>query len=145
MAAASVVAFLMTAAVSLSVVVPAFMTFSVVVPMVVTLGIGIIFQSALDQCFGCFVRRTRYAAVEFDARFGQRILSAHADAAAEQGVHLRDFQEACQCAVPAAVSGHNLFLDDFTVLHIIELELLRVTEVLENLSVFISYRNSHCF
>ncbi len=42
-----------------------------------------------------------------------------------------------------AVGVHHLTGDDFPVLHIIELKLLRMTEVLENFPVFIGNRNSH--
>ncbi len=136
MPAVKAFSMVMTAFVPLAVVVTAFMTFPVAMTVVVALRVGIIPECALRKRYGCCVRRTGYAAVELDARLCQCILSTHADAAADQGIHLRGFQEARQRAMPAAVGRHDLFLNDFTVLHIIELELLRVTEVLENLSVF---------
>ena len=138
-------AVMLSAFMVFSVAMTALVAFPVMMTVVVALRIGIILEGALCKRFGCCVRRTGYAAVELDARLGQRVLRAHADAAADQDIHLRGFQEACQRAMPTAVGRHDLFLNDFTVLHIIKLELLRVTEVLENLSVLISYRNSHSY
>ena len=43
----------------------------------------------------------------------------------------------------AAVGGYDPFGDNLPVLHVIELELFGVPEVLKDLSVVISYRNSH--
>ena len=153
MTAAPVVPFLMTAVkafsavmtaiVPLTVVVAAFMTFPVVMTVMIALRIGIILERALRKRSGCCVRRTGHAAVELDARLCQCILSAHADAAADQGVHLRGFQETGQRAVPAAVGGHDLLRDDPPVLHVVQLELLRVAEMLKDLSVFIGDCDSH--
>ena len=44
----------------------------------------------------------------------------------------------------AAVGINDLFTDDLSILYIIELELCRMSEVLENLSVLVSNRDSHC-
>ena len=43
----------------------------------------------------------------------------------------------------AAVGGNDLLANDPAVLHVVELELLRVSEMLEDLSVFIAYCDSH--
>ena len=58
-------------------------------------------------------------------------------------VHLESLQEGSQGAVAAAVGVDHRGADDLAVLHIIELELLGVAEMLENAAVFIGYCDSH--
>ena len=146
-------AVVVSALMPLTVVVSAFMVFSMVMPalvafpvmmvVVVAPGVGIIREPAFGQRLDRRVRGAVHAAVELDPRLSQRILCPHADAAADQCIRMRCFQEAGQCAVPAAVGWYDLLRDNYTVLHIVELELLRVAKVLEDLSVFVSYCNSH--
>ena len=153
MAAVEALPVMVSTLVFLAVVVPAFMTFSMVMPalvafpvvmaVVIAFSIGIILQCTLCQSLSGRIGRTGDTAVELDARLGQRSLRAHANAAADQRVHLCGFQKSGQCTVAAAVGGYDLLRDDFPVLHVIELELLRVAEMLEDLSVFVSYCNSH--
>ena len=153
MAAVEAFPVMVPALMFLAVVVPAFMAFSMVMPalvafpvvmaVVVAFGIGIILQRTLCQSLRGRIGRTGDPAVKLDARFSKCILCAHADAAADQRIHLRCFQETGQRAVTAAVGGHDLLRDDFTILHVIELELLRMTKMLKNLSVFVSYCDSH--
>ena len=52
-------------------------------------------------------------------------------------------QEACQCAVTAAVGVNDFRMSDFAVRSFIKLELLGVTEMLKNLTVFIGNCNFH--
>ena len=153
MAAVEALSVMVPALVSLTMMMAAFMAFSLVMPaivafpvmmaVVVTSGIGIILQRAVCKSLCCRVGRTGNPAVKPNPCFGQRSLSAHADAAANQRIRLRGFQKAGQRTVAAAVGGNDLFRDDPAALHVIELELFRVAEMLEDLSVFISYRNSH--
>ena len=119
------------------------MPLAVMVVMVITSGIGIILQRALGQRLCCGVRGAGHAAVEPDARLSQRALRAHADAAADQGIRLSGFQESGQGAVPAAVCGDDLLGNDPAVLNVVKLELFGVTEMLEDLSVFVSDCDSH--
>ena len=100
-------------------------------------------QSARQQLRHPLVRVAGAAGVQPDARFRQRHLGAAADAAADQGIHLVCLQEARQGPVAAAVGVHHLGGDDRAVLHVIELELCRVTEVLEHLAVFIGDCDFH--
>ena len=83
------------------------------------------------------------AAVELDTGLRQCHLGTAADAAADQGIHALLHQEARQRAVAAAVGVHHFLPDDLAVRHFIDLELLRVAEVLENLTVFIGNCNFH--
>ena len=162
MPAAALVSLLVTAVEAFSMMVPAFvalavlvaavmafavmstlMAFPVMMVVVVAPGVGIIREPAFGQRLDRRVRGAVHAAVELDPGLSQRILCAHANAAADQRVRLRGFQKTGQRAVSAAVCGYNLLRDDLTALHVVELELLRVAEMLEDLSVFVSYCNSH--
>ena len=153
MAAAALVTFLMPTVEAFAVMVSALVTASVmmstlvpltvVMAVVVAFGIGIILQRTLCQSLRGCIGRTRNPAVELDSRLGQRILRTHADAAADQCIRLGGFQESGQCAVTAAIGGDDLLRNYLAVLHIVELELLGVAKMLEDLSVFIGYRDSH--
>ena len=105
--------------------------------------VGLKDQFASGQSLSRRVRAAGYAAVQLDACRCQRRLGTAANAAADQGVHPQRAQHTCQRAVAVAVAVHHLGGNDLALLHIIELELLCVAEVLEDLSVFIGYRDSH--
>lgn len=109
------------------------------------LHVGIILQRSCKQSRRRFVRAAGHAAVELNPRLCQRILCACADAAADEYMYAVGCEEARQCAVAAALGIRDLFPDDPVFLHVVELELRRVAKVLEYVSVFICYRNSHCY
>ena len=110
---------------------------AVLVIMVVTVNIGIVAQISAEQCAHRRVSVPADTAVELDARFGECCLRTAADAPADQSVHAVLHQEACQCAVTAAVGVNNFRMDDFAVRSFIKLELFGVAEMLKNLTVFI--------
>lgn len=153
MAAAALVTFLMPTVEAFAVMVSALVTASVmmstlvpltvVMAVVVAFGIGIILQRTLCQSLHGCIGRTGNPAVELDSRLGQRILRTHADAAADQCIRLGGFQESGQCAVTTAIGWYDLLGNDLAILHVVELELLGVAEMLEDLSVFVSYCDSH--
>ena len=64
------------------------------------------------------------------------------DASADQSVHAVLHQEACQCAVTAAVGVNTFRMRDFAVRSFINLELFSVAEMLKNLTVFITPREA---
>ena len=99
--------------------------------MVVTVNIGIVAQISAEQCAHRCVSVPADTAVELDARFGQSRLRTAADASANQSVYAVLHQEACQCAVTAAVGVNNFRMSDFAVRSFIKLELLGVTEMLK--------------
>ena len=153
MASAAFIAFLVAARMPFTVVVSAhmalsmvmttIMTFTVMMAVVIAFGVGIILQCPFGQRLRGRVCRACHAAVEFDSRLSQSILRTHADAAADQRVRLRRFQKPGKSAMTAAVGRDDLLRDDFTILHIVEFELLGVAKMLEDISVFIGYRDSH--
>ena len=104
---------------------------AVLVVMVVAVNIGIVAQISAEQCVHRCVSVPADTAVELDARFGQSCLRTAADASANQSVHALLHQEACQCAVTAAVGVNDFRMSDFAVRSFIKLELLGVTEMLK--------------
>ena len=99
--------------------------------MVVTVNIGIVVQTSAEQSLHRCVSVPADTAVELDARLGECCLRTAADASANQSVYAVLHQEACQCAVTAAVGINNFRMSDFAVRSFIKLELLGVTEMLK--------------
>ena len=115
------------------------------VGVVIAAGLRVIGESARQKGLDRGVRLSGHAAVELNPRLCQRILRACADAAADEYIYAVGCEEARQCAVAAALGIRDLLPDDPVFLHVVELELRRVAKVLEYVSVFICYRNSHCY
>ena len=116
---------------------------AMLVVMVVAVNIGVVAQISAEQCAHRRVSVPTDTTVELDTRFGQSRLRTAADASANQSVHAVLHQEACQCAVAAAVGINNFRMNDFAVRSFIKLELFSVTEMLKNLTVFIGNCNFH--
>ncbi len=116
----------------------------VVMSVVVAAGVGIIVQCSGSKRLRCFIRRTLNAGIQFDPHVRQRHLSAAANTAADQCIDLGSLKESRQRAMTASVRVNNLFSHNFTVFHVIQLKLRGVSEVLEDLSVFIGNCDSHC-
>ena len=77
--------------------------FAVLVVMLVTVNIGIVAQTSAEQCAHRCISVPADTAIELDTRLGQSCLRTAADASADQSVYAVLHQEACQCAVTAAV------------------------------------------
>ena len=116
-------------------------SFAVFMVMVVTVNIGIVAQIPVEQCAHRRVSVPADTAIELDTRLGQSCLRTAADASANQSVHAVLHQEACQCAVTTAVGVNDFRMSDFAVHSFIKLELLGVTEMLKDLTVFIGNCN----
>ena len=112
-------------------------------PVVGTHRVRVVGQAPRQQGGHRPVGVPRRAGVESDARLGQSVSGAAADAAADEGLHAVLPQEARQGPVAAAVGVHHPAGDHRAVFHVVELELLRVAEVLEYLTVFISDCDFH--
>ena len=124
MAAATFISLLMPTVEAFAVVMPTFVAPTVVMSafvtafvvmsarmaaaVVITPGVRIIPQCPFGQRLRCRVRGTGHPAVKLNPGFCQCVLRTHADAAADERVHLRGLQKAGQCAVPAAVGRDDL-------------------------------------
>ena len=116
---------------------------AVLMVMMVTVNIGIVAQTSVEQCAHRRISVPADTAVELDARLGQCCLRTAADASADQSVYTVLHQEACQCAVTAAIGVNDFRMSDFTVRSFIKLKLFGVAEMLKNLTVFIGNCNFH--
>jgi hypothetical protein len=141
--AAAFIAVVVTAFMAFAMVMPALVAFPVMMSMVVALGIRIIFQRSICKGFRGSIRRSLNACVKPDPDIRKRRLRTHTNASADQGVSLHGLQEACKGAVAASVGIHDLLIHDLTLINIIQLKLLGMTEVLEDFSVFVCDCDSH--
>ena len=120
-------------------------TFTVVMvmTMVIALDIGIVYQLTGNQSFHGCVRAAGYAAEQANAGCCQCHLRAAADAAADESICFQRGQHTGEGTVTASCGVHNFGTQNFAVLDIIDLELAGMTKMLENVSVFVCYSNSH--
>ncbi len=137
---ASMIALLMCAAASMA---AALVAFAMLVSMVATSHIRIICQIAGNVCLDCCIRTAGHTAEQLDACCRERHLRTAADAAADQYVRMQRLQNTRKCSVAAAVGADHLGVHNLIIFNIVHFKLLGMTEMLENLSILISYRNSH--
>ena len=83
------------------------------------------------------------ASVEPDTGFRQSHLSTASDAAADQRIDAMLHQKTGQRTVAAAIGVNDFGMSDFAIQDFVQLKLLRVAEMLENLSVFIGNCDFH--
>ena len=124
-------------------VVTAAVTFAVMMVVVIALDIGVEAECACQQVSNSCVCIAAAAAVKSNTCLGQCHLCAAADTAADQHICMQGAQHTCQGAVAAAVGIYHFGCNDRAVFYFVNLELLGVTEMLEDLTVSISYCNSH--
>ena len=98
---------LVAAVMAASVFVAGVAALAVLVVVVAAMNVGVIAECAREQHVDRLIRFAADAAVELNARFRQRHLSAAADAAADQRVNTVPGQETGQHAVAAAVGKLN--------------------------------------
>ena len=115
-----------------------------VMVVVVTFYVRIKSKRAAEECFDCGITGTADSAVKPDASLSECHLCATADATANKCIHVECGKQSCKCSVTAAVGINHFAIDYFPVLCDINLELLGMTEVLKDLSVFLSYCNFQC-
>ena len=99
--------------------------------------VGVKGQPSPQKVLHCPVGAAGDPAEHGDPRLSRSVFCPAADAAADQAVHALLRQQARQGPVAAAVGVHHLAGGDGAAVHLIELELAGVPEVLEHLAVFI--------
>lgn len=140
----SLVTAVMTVIVMTAAVVAAGVTaLTMLVVMVVAANVGVIRQNAADERVYRCVGLAAYAAVELDTCLGKCLLSAAADAAADEGVNAALHQEARKCAVTAAVGVNDLLADYLAVCDLVDFKLLGVPEMLKDFAVVIGNCDFH--
>ena len=116
---------------------------TVMMVMVVAFGIGIISKIPCNKALYCLVSISVDTAIELNACLGKRHLCATANAAADQHIYIELGKKARKCAVSASIGVDHLSGENFIAFNGINLELLRVTEVLKNFTIAISYCDFH--
>lgn len=114
-----------------------------VVAMMFTMDIGIVGKGSGKKGFYCFICAAGNAAEKLDAGLHKHALRTAADAAADYGIYIVAAQETGQGAMAASCGVCYLFVHDLCSFNVVELELFRMSEMLKNVSVFVSYCNSH--
>lgn len=114
-----------------------------VIMMMTALRVGIVVQASGQKRRHRFIRVSLHAGIQTDPRVVQRHPRAHSDPAADQRLHAVRLQKARQRSVSAALCADHRFLRHLSILCLIQLEALTMSEMLKNLSVFIGYRNFH--
>jgi len=128
-------------------VVAAFVTFfAVLMVVMVALDIRVEAELTLEISLYSLVTFACYAAEKLDACACESSLSTSADTAADKHINAVCAENTCESAVTFAVCADNFAFHYLIIFDIIELELGSSAEMLENISIFISYCNSHfCF
>lgn len=116
---------------------------SLTVVVMIAHNIRVVAESARKISIDSVVSTAVYAAEKLDASLSKSSLSTSADAAADEDINAVHSEEACKSAVTAAESWDNLLAHDFVVSNVVNLELFSVAEVLKDLTVFVSNRNTH--
>ena len=124
-------------------VVAAGVSFTVMV-VVVAPYVGVKSKRTAEQRIGCGIAISADSAVKLDACVGKRHLCTTADASANKSVNVERGKKSCECSVTTAVGIDYFTVYDFSVFCGINLKLLGMTEVLKDLSVFVSYCNFYC-
>ena len=132
---AAVVAAIMASAVMVA----AIVTFAVVAAN----GVGIVDQSAAEQSGYAEVCTAVGAGEQPDIGLSEGIACAAADAAADENINAEVLQETCKSAVAATDCADNFGGNDGVILNGEYLELLAVTEMLEDLAIGVSGSNFH--
>jgi hypothetical protein len=119
-------------------------TFTVMVmSVVITMRIRIIGKCSGRERFRCVVRQALHTCIQFDPGIRESHLSAHSNTTADQRIDLSRLKKTSQGAMSASVRVDNLLSGDLSVLYIVQFKLLRMSKMLENLSVFVSDCDPH--
>ena len=116
---------------------------AVMMVMVVAFGIGIISKVPCNKALYRLVCISIDTAIELNACLGKCHLCAAADTAADQHICIELGKKPCECTMSASVGVDHLSGENFIAFNSINLELLRVTEVLKNFTIAISYCDFH--
>ena len=106
--------------------------------VVFTMHIGIESKIAGNKSIYRFIGITFDTAVELYSVFCQRHLCTAANTAANKYICFYSGEYAGQCTVAGAVGIYKLCFNDLAVFNIVQFELLGVTEMLKDVSVFVS-------
>lgn len=105
--------------------------------------VGIEFQRSVDQRFNGVISTAGNAAIEIDRSCCQGLSCPAANTTGNDGIDFLGLQEPYQGTVSLTIRADDIGFDDIPVFDIINLELRRMTEMLEYLPIFIRNGYSH--
>ena len=85
----------------------------------------------------------RRTGIDIDAGLSESVNSPAADATADEHVNAARCKHAGKSAMPSTIRAYYLRGYNLAIFDVVDLELLRSTKVLENLTVFVGHRNPH--
>ena len=106
--------------------------------MVITVNGRIIGESALYQSLSSLICIANDTAKKTNSRLCQCILGSGTNPATDQRINRLVLKQRCQCTMAGTVAPQNMRLRNLAILDRIDLELLRFSEMLENLTIIIS-------
>ena len=118
---------------------------AVLMVVVVALDVRVIAESVCKKRLDRLVARAADTAVELDARLRKSHLCTAADPATDQYRYILLCEKSRKRAVTATVRIHDRCENDLAILYCVDLKLLGVSEMLKDLSVFVSNCNFHIF
>ena len=116
---------------------------AVMMVMVVTFGIGIISKVPCNKALYRFVCISVDTAIELNACLCKCHLCTAANAPADQHIYIELGKKAGECTMSASIGVEYLRGENFITFNGINLELLRVAEMLKNFTIAISYCDFH--
>ena len=111
--------------------------------MMIAVHVRVISQVTLQKSLDSVICISGNASVKSDTCFSQSILCSAAYAATDKHIYLVVCQKSRKGSMTASICIYNMFCGYLAVLGIVYLKLLRMAEVLKNLSVFVSHCYSH--
>ena len=134
---------LMTTMPAMSAGMPFTMLMLMLMIVIVALSFRIVAELAFCERCCSYIRASRNAAVKLDTCLGKSTLCAAAYTAADKHIDILRSQKSCKRAMTVPICSDHFLINYLSILSIIDLKLLRMTKVLKNISVFVSYCYSH--
>ena len=116
---------------------------TVMMVMVVAFGIGIISKVPCNKALYRFVCISVDTAIKLNTGLGKCHLCTAANAAADQHIYIELGKKAGECAMSASVGVDDLCRKNSIPVYGINLELLRVAEMLKNFTITVRYCDFH--
>lgn len=111
--------------------------------VMIALYIGIIMKVVGKVCVNCRISVAGNTAKQLNTTFGKCNLCTASDAAADQDIRMQRAENIGKRAVPLTVGVDEAAIHHLTVLNIVNLKLLGMSEILINVAIFVCYCNSH--
>ena len=141
---AATTAFFITENVIALMMMPTFAAMMIVM-MMVAMCAGVVLESAFDKSLCRIIRRALNSGIGNNIDFRECSPSHFTYASADHHVRFCCLKEAGKCAMTDSVRVNDLLINDLAIFDVVKLELFCLSEVLEYISVLISYCNPHCF